>query len=111
MSSTPAPKKLSILTSATFNHKVMMEAREHGTWDMINGDNEECCFWLEEKAALASKDETKQIKAKLNKKKAIQKTVNFIWNSLHHQDQDRVYQEMMSNNLIGMWKALQMRET
>ena len=74
---------------------------------MMIGKADECPLELELIAAHKTNDLMKIAKAKLAKQRAIQKTVNFLWNSLHQHDKDRVSKEMEEDNLPAMWLALQ----
>ena len=97
----------------------MQMAKEIGTWNMMQRKNDECCFCLEEQAAAEGTeqaaaegtDKVKQVKAKPNKTRAIQKTINYTCNTLHSQDKARVTTEMKKDDLVGLWEALQIKPT
>ena len=97
MSHSTTLKKLNVITSPAWNMDIMQMAKEIGTWNTMQRKNDECCFWLEEQAAAEGSDKVKQDKAKLNKTRAIQKTINYIWSThtaltrrsaCHHRDEE-----------------------
>ena len=107
-------KKLNTLGDTYFHswkQVAMLDSKEVGTWNMMIGKADECPLELALIAAHKTEDLMKIAKAKLAKQKAIMKTINFLWNSLHQHDKDRVSQEMEEDNLPGMWAALQPKPT
>lgn len=75
----------------------------------MNGKDGEC--WLSIAGIAAGDNNEKKAKANLQKQQAVQKTVAFIWNTLHALDQSHVRKAMEDDDLKSMWTLLHLRPT
>ena len=109
--STSTPKRLTIQNFPAWRHAMMLETKKIGTWRFMTGQNDKCLLSLEVESANEGKDKARIARALFAKEKASQATVLVVWNSLHRVDQAKVTDEMEDDNLVGMWKGLQMTPT
>ena len=107
MSQAASKNKLDILTSPAFKDRIVGKAKGIGIYNYMIGEPKKCCFSLAVAVAVEEKKRGDEIKAILALERATQEMLNFIWDSLHPFDQEKVRAERLNDDLPQMWKNLQ----
>ena len=90
MSQAASMKKLDILTSPAFKDRIVGKAKGIGIYNYMIGEPKKCCFSLAVAVAVEEKKRGNEVKAILALEKAMQEMLNYIWDSLHPFDQEKV---------------------
>ena len=109
MSQAASMKKLDILTAPAFKDRVVSKAKGIGIYNYMIGEPKKCCFTMAVAAAVEEKKRGEEVKAILRLDKAVQEMLNFIWDSLHPFDKERVKAERLNDELPKMWLNLQIK--